>query len=452
MLFSLLVLLPLRAQDVEAKFEYAFSSQQSNTVYFYNFSEGDLAGATWTFGDGEYASTLADTLTHTFAETDFYQVCLTVWDDAGSLHEYCEEIFVGPANMICNYTDCVFPGDANGDGVANLYDMLHMGLGLGHQGPVRPNASLDWYGQPAPDWGQYAPGGVDFKHLDADGNGQIQQSDLEAIFLHNNSLPKQPQISDNDGPTIFLDFKQDTIFLQDYAGQDTIHLLADIHLGDVSNGFDDLHGISFYVDYEEELFMEYEVEVTYDEESFTGKQLQDVAVGWKDQKGSSQLDFGLTRINQQAASGGGKVGQARFIIVSDIIEARTTNEEVEVEFPLRGVKTYNSFGEPVLSNVTKFPATVYFIEGTVTSTQQPDLEKNILVYPNPTADFLRIRSGSEMQPYVLTLYNTVGVPVYRSGRMENRQPVLDLRHLPKGVYQLQLETDKGVLVKQIIKQ
>lgn len=51
----------------------------------------------------------------------------------------------------CNTND-VWPGDANADGNANLFDLLAVGLAFNDNGPVRPSASLTWVAQPCPNW------------------------------------------------------------------------------------------------------------------------------------------------------------------------------------------------------------------------------------------------------------------------------------------------------------
>lgn len=443
---------PAVSQSLNAFFEYEYVNQQTSTVRFYNLSQGDAVGATWTFGDGNYLSSTSDTITHTFAETDFYQVCLTIWSASGDVDEYCAELFTGPDNLMCNYTDCVYPGDANGDGKANLYDMLHIGLGLGEKGIPRPNASLDWIGQPAPDWGVLSNASVDLKHLDCDGNGWIEPADLEGVFFNNQSIPKQAQISDNEGPEVFLKFHKDSIYLQDYAGQDTIHLIADLFLGTPTKSFSNLHGLSFYIDYEEGLFDEHEPYIIYHDDAFTGTMWDDVLVGWKDQPVESQIDFAVTRTSGSGASGGGKVGQARFIIVSDIIEARTIKDELDLEFPLRGVKAYDENGNPVFTDVAKFPATVTFFTSTVTQTSSPSVEAiPVAVYPNPVIDAFRIKSqGVNLE--TIELISSLGERLYYAQEVNNQHPVISVAHLPTGVYHLRIQTEQGTVYRQIVRQ
>ena len=78
--------------------------------------------------------------------------------------------------------DPVWPGDFNNDGVVNNADALYWGLACSDTpGPTRPNASTDWAGQEAPDWATVVKD-VNNKHQDGDGNGLINEADLQVLI------------------------------------------------------------------------------------------------------------------------------------------------------------------------------------------------------------------------------------------------------------------------------
>jgi hypothetical protein len=83
----------------------------------------------------------------------------------------------------------VWPGDTNNDGIANQADVLPLGLCFGQTGPSRPNASINWIGQPATPWTQ-----EHCTYADANGNGVVDQADVLPIGLnfgrtHSSNLP-----------------------------------------------------------------------------------------------------------------------------------------------------------------------------------------------------------------------------------------------------------------------
>jgi hypothetical protein len=80
----------------------------------------------------------------------------------------------------------LWPGDVNNSGLVNGVDVLWLGVAFGAEGPVRPGASTLWQPQPlgVPWVGQF-PGGLNYAYADGNGNGEVDDDDLEdAIFVH----------------------------------------------------------------------------------------------------------------------------------------------------------------------------------------------------------------------------------------------------------------------------
>ncbi len=75
----------------------------------------------------------------------------------------------------------VFPGDLNRDGIADNCDALHWGLAFGSTGPQRPEASIIWEAQNAPDWTNNVSG-INGKHQDGDGDGVVNSNDIGTII------------------------------------------------------------------------------------------------------------------------------------------------------------------------------------------------------------------------------------------------------------------------------
>jgi len=90
------------------------------------------------------------------------------------------------AECICDSSD-VFPGDCNNDGMVNSTDIVYWNYAVGSTGPIRPNATTDCVAQPSPNWslsfGDIASGNpeINGKHLDCDGNGIINNQDVDVI-------------------------------------------------------------------------------------------------------------------------------------------------------------------------------------------------------------------------------------------------------------------------------
>ena len=230
-------------------------------------------------------------------------------------------MIVGSLSDICNLTDCVFPGDANKDGNANFYDLLELGIGNGINGPERPDATIEWVGQLAPDWPQETIGGVNYKHLDCDGNGIIDDNDALAITTNYSVMDAQNPPTEANAPLIYIEFDQDTIYVDDDMLNSTIAVHVQLKVGNSDFPAEDIYGLAMYLGYPSDLVYEDSITFEYNPNSFFGVPNE---VFWipNNQYDEEQLDFGITRIDGNAVDGFGKILEGEFIIIADILDGR----------------------------------------------------------------------------------------------------------------------------------
>ena len=72
----------------------------------------------------------------------------------------------------------------------------------------------------------------------------------------------------------------------------------------------------------------------------------------------------------------------------------------------------------------------------------------IILYPNPTLEILKIDNSSDYQIKNIKVYSVLGSLVFEEDNPINQ---IDLSNLSKGVVFIKIETSKGVLVKKFIK-
>ena len=127
------------------------------------------------FVDGISVSTDTN-LTYTFTQAGTYTV-----DLIASNNELCTDTH----SEIIEISDCVYPGDANKDGIVDLYDLLALSLAYGQSGPPRLDQSIGFYPHPADDWPYSHSGdlynGINHKHADGNGDGTADEDDMLAI-------------------------------------------------------------------------------------------------------------------------------------------------------------------------------------------------------------------------------------------------------------------------------
>ncbi|MEL6590550.1 MAG: right-handed parallel beta-helix repeat-containing protein, partial [Bacteroidota bacterium] len=150
--------------------------------------------------------------------------------------EYCFPAFAATSAP-------VFPGDADYNQSANVWDLLPIGQHFGTTGPSRANASILWQGQAMQDWGLTQANGEDLKHLDTDGNGIIHSADTAAIMLNYNATHNSISGKQSGGVPMYLGTPPSTM-----NPGDTI--TVPLYLGTFDSLAVDIYGMAFSIDYD----------------------------------------------------------------------------------------------------------------------------------------------------------------------------------------------------------
>ncbi|MEL6845164.1 MAG: T9SS type A sorting domain-containing protein, partial [Bacteroidota bacterium] len=73
----------------------------------------------------------------------------------------------------------------------------------------------------------------------------------------------------------------------------------------------------------------------------------------------------------------------------------------------------------------------------------------VTVFPNPSQGTIHITSNSDVDIYRVALFDMTGRMLLAE---DFRQNELDITHLPKGLYLLQVATSEGTAVRKIVRQ
>jgi shikimate 5-dehydrogenase len=81
------------------------------------------------------------------------------------------------------------------------------------------------------------------------------------------------------------------------------------------------------------------------------------------------------------------------------------------------------------------------------------LESEIEVFPNPANSYLNIQLPADVVLENIQLNDLNGKTlIEKNTLLERKKTVLDIKSIPNGTYLLQLQTDKGVVNKKVLKQ
>ena len=354
----------------------------------------------------------------------------------------CLSLFVCPSG----YGQLMFPGDLNNDGTANHLDLLALGVAYNRFGPPREPAFPEWIPQENIPWPDALPvSGVNLGFVDADGNGLIDTFDIEAIALNYDSLqsisvpPPQPYILDDTFfveavPELRLRFEPNT------AGPgETVRLIVEYVVPDPA-AFPPTAlplGIAFSIGGLDTLPIRPDIQIFPD--TLPGD-LMFVAATENQARFWRSVEPG--RIEFAAAGRGvGALGNSRvlaemFIVMEDMIlpfQAPVAPDSVLLINTQEQVIALKTSGDTLIAG-----------------SRAPDFRASLArVFPNPAREALQVEMAESMDVQ-LTLFSPDGKAIRREKREHAREARLNTAGLPRGLYFLEIRTEKGIQVEKAV--
>lgn len=344
--------------------------------------------------------------------------------------------------VIINGEERMWPGDTDHNEVANHFDLLNVGLAYGATGPIRENANLIWQGQWATDWGQVTPStGVDYKHIDTNGDGVINTADTTAISLNwGRAVNLSPNpMAEYRSSLDDIDMQGTPIYVEAYPVRPGETISFDINLGDNENPVEGAYGLAFSIVYDPLAVVYGSAKATF-QDSWLGNLGQDMIALVRDDPNNHRLHIGITRIDQSEVNGSGAIGQISMTIEDVIFR------DGEYEMPFR------------VENIRLIRATEAEIEvqqkqtiGTVTDTplsvgEEPRHER-VKIFPNPTADLINIQYRSTNIERIQLL--NLGGQLLREYKAMDQ---ISLQGFAPSTYILRFIGVDGAFLKKVIKQ
>ena|GEM_PF-412888 len=432
------------------------SPAQGYTVRFRNLSSGYYSTAQIDFGDGTalWTGGPADTVVyHFYPNSGVYRTNLTVWKNNSCVSSVDEMLVTDTHSLAADnaplVTDYVLPGDANGDKRANVYDLMHLGLGFAKTGAPRPFATTAWTPQFAANWNQATTAGVNFKHIDCDGNGLVNEFDRNAIELNYAPIDTiSGAVSAANAPKVWLRIATDSIVI-DPNNPQPLQISADVMVGSPSNPALDLYGLAFAITYPD--YVKHDPEVLYSTNSFFGFPT-DILLLPKDIHSRRQFDLGFARKHGQPVSGFGSIAKINFatdfIIIIDVIE-RSGAARIPFVMPVHGLRAIDPTGNLIEMDGCVKDTLWLIIQETSTGTSAGAPKVQALLYPNPASEEAWIAAAGQVLEQV-DVFDAVGrlIEVHKPTGVHTTR--LDTRRWGKGIFTLRVRTKEGVVEKRLV--
>lgn len=338
---------------------------------------------------------------------------------------------------------CIWPGDANLDGIVNSRDLIAIGVGYGKQGPARNAGTMEWKAQSCADWNYRAPlTQINLKHADATGDGIVDRKDLAAVNLnwyktHKSGENKPARPANPNTEAIPLYLKGSKID----ASRSKVQL--PIILGDALKNSPEVYALSFSMHYDPTAIVPGSVKVDVDQSWLKGD-AETLITLQMDQPEASKIEVALSRTDQVSLSGKGVVGVLSFEIRPELKSAGIPAHPLLFSFS--DVYLINH-KEEVLPSESRTSFAILETDRMPDLTENKNTAEDILIYPNPARTVVFVDSpGLPVQR--MTIRDMTGSQLI-SETPSYFPYQLDISALPHGLYLFELETDTGLLVRKL---
>ena len=334
--------------------------------------------------------------------------------------------------------DLVWPGDANNDLVANIYDIFPIGLGYNQTGIPRDSISTAWQGWPSQDWSNSFASGLNHKYADCDGDGKIFYNDVFAIADNYGLTHAKSKSSRSPGsPQLFFSFARDTMNAGD-------SIVARINLGKPSAPVNQIFGIAFTINFNPLLIDSSSITIDFDSSQFGSTTDTSIIKITHIDANGGKIDIGIIRTDGNNVMVQGTVAKLRFVIIDNISGKDTVAAMMDLSFgDIEAIKTNE---DTVLLDPVPYSSPI--MQGSTGNMEWSELNEKVKMFPNPAQDYLHIEVNDNLQLQELCIINILGEVVYYEKPSDQDQLFIMLNNLPEGMYFCTISTDQGSISKR----
>ena len=351
---------------------------------------------------------------------------LTITDNCGNLNVLQTHIYID--------NDCVWPGDLNRDKVVDKYDLLMYGLAVGQYGPQRPNATTNWQGQPAFDWGIIVADNSDLKHIDANGNGVIDLSDIQLIDFHYGKSHHEQ--NSNIPPDLSSDVSFQPILITPPTIENNKTMEIELLVNHALNIPIHAYGIAFDIEYAlpNGLNME-NIELDFSN-SWLNTIGNDMQIIYKYFPELNKIEVAITKTDHQNAISSGMIGKLRAEV--DVVPS---GNSASMLLNISNILFINNEGWSIPIATSQNSLNILPENETGKTTITTNNANKITIYPNPANHNIILLASfdvaKDVQNLSTKLYDMQGKCFTPNAIIQNENQLsIDIADIPQGIYQL----------------
>ena len=342
--------------------------------------------------------------------------------------------------------DCVWPGDANGDGKVSVLDALSVGRYIGEGGATRDEAPYgDIYeGVSVEDWLGSQVNGKNLKHVDTDGDGVITVDDLQVVvdnYGDINSVMSTDVLGVKNVPFLL----STTVTEMDSGDLVVVY----VTMGTYEYPAIDIQGVAFAVNLPAALVDSSTVEVEYLEEGYLVKDAP--YINLTHQPSDGIIHTTGVKTNSTGSTGFGVIATVSFIIEEDAEGIKNPGRS-SAQITGDVVATINATDIIIEdSRGYKYALPNTSLDITVKSGEENELSELLNVYPNPAGDLVTIESLNGAELNSINILSSEGGLIKTIGNLKSTRKVIDVSDLPDGMYIIKAADNKQVYTSKLIK-
>ncbi len=164
--------------------------------------------------------------------------------------------------------------------------------------------------------------------------------------------------------------------------------------------------------------------------------------------GATQLDHKTYTISWNCLDlDGNTIPNGNYVLHIEMNNKHSQGPLAEIGFTINGNSfTLNPNDEDFFKNISlKYQPNYVSVNDIIE--QENDIP---IIYPNPANDYLNLEHSSDCNISFIEIFNIHGELV-KSNRIENNKKIIRVKSLSDGVYIIRIQTDKGLVIKKMIK-
>lgn len=418
-------------QGVPYEFKYNIPLNNAGTWSFIQRNNGitSAGGSYVTNGKGEIIYTPP-----TQGESDYFET------------EYCVtgsgckiiKIYVNlqPSSPLICTDGCVFPGDANRDGIVDMWDLLSVGSFIGQYGPKRADINPTWIPTYATNWQQTLENGVNAKNVDLNGDGII--SHLDTMVIAGNFGKVNSIVAERTPESTKIELQVLTTSSSAAQG-DMIEI--SVLVGTSENPAVDARGLTYSVGYDADMVEENTLTVDFLQSNWISR--YDAFIAMSKIVNRGRIESGIVRSQDRGASGHGKVSTIRGVVVDDVAGFHVGDN------PVLRVRINDVYMMDAKGRMLQIQGKEIAIPIKVAKKDEPMKDSDLLMFPNPSSDYMSFYLNGVNTIESLRVVDMMGKEVNRQNNIKGKQATVYFDNFTPGMYIAEVMTEKGKILKKI---